>query len=792
MPLRKRRSFRSFVVHPLEGRVLLASHPITPLPAFNQPQGAPGTIESERFDTGGEGISYHDPAGAPTVQPANDAGGTSYLAATPGEWFNYTISAAASTTYSLGIRVASATSGGTIHIEVDGQNATGPITIQNTGGSQNWITLNAPSISITTGQHVLSLVVDSSAIPGQSVGNFNWMSVSDNPATSPRTQWWRDAQFGMFIHWGLYSQLAGHWNGQTTTGFGEWIMNDLHIPLDQYAQVANQFNPTQFSAAQWVQTAQSAGMKYIVMTSKHHDGFSMFDTSANNYNVIDATPWRQDPINQLSTAAHAAGLHFGAYYSILNWADHNASAAGINTYMQTMETQLKELVQNDHVDLLWFDGEWPDWWTDERGRELTEYIRNLNPSVIINNRVGKRLVTDGDYDTPEQTIPTSEPSGRLWESAMTLNDTWGYKDTDNNWKSAATIVNDLNQIKAGHGNMLLNVGPTGAGVIPAQAVQILAQVGVALGVNTNPGGGGGTTPTPNPTPIPTPTPTPIPTPIPTPPPTPSPTPVRSLVVSAGQKITYTDASGHGILVSMRGPGSAQFDFATTANADVSQITLTNTSAASALTIKGTTTIGGVTAGAPVGALLAPSADLTGNFNASGAVTRLQLRSATGSNTISAASIQSLQIRGDFSDTLQATTLGLLTVGGALSNASIRTTGSIGSVLVGSALASQLFAGVRSDLTTAPMTAADLATPTATMKSFAVKPHGTFSSTLIAAGMITKAFLGVVASDNGAAPSGLAATKVQAVSATVAGRKKSSRNLTATTVIAPNVTVNILS
>jgi alpha-L-fucosidase len=226
------------------------------------------------------------------------------------------------------------------------------------------------------------------------------LSPLDDPATSPRTQWWRDAQFGMFIHWGLYSQLAGHWNGQTTTGFGEWIMNDLHIPLDQYAQVANQFNPTQFNAQQWVQIAESAGMKYIVMTAKHHDGFSMFDTSVNHYNVVDATPWHQDPIAQVSAAAHAAGLHFGAYYSILNWADPNASAAGINTYMVTMETQLKELIQNDHVDLLWFDGEWPDWWTDQRGQELTAYLRNLDPAIIINNRVGKRLVTDGDYDTP--------------------------------------------------------------------------------------------------------------------------------------------------------------------------------------------------------------------------------------------------------------------------------------------------------------------------------------------------------------------------------------------------------
>jgi alpha-L-fucosidase len=260
-------------------------------------------------------------------------------------------------------------------------------------------------------------------------------------------------------------------------------MNDLNFPLAQYAQVANSFNPTLFNADQWVQIAKNAGMQYMVITSKHHDGFSMFPTSVNTYNIADATPFGRDPLAELSTAARAAGLHFGVYYSILNWADPNASAAGIGTYMQTMETQLRELVTHYDPGILWFDGEWPTWWTDEDGRELEEFIRNINPSIIINNRVGKRLSTDGDFDTPEQVIPAGASPGRLWETAMTLNDTWGYKDTDNDWKSPTTVIGNLADIVSKGGNFILNVGPTGQGIIPAPSVQILQTVGSWLSAN---------------------------------------------------------------------------------------------------------------------------------------------------------------------------------------------------------------------------------------------------------------------------------------------------------------------
>ena len=324
--------------------------PAVSTPYQNAPQGVPGTIEFENYDVGGEGVAYHDltPGNSGGVYRSDgvdlstttDAGGGYVVGSTePGEYLKYTVNVASSTTYTLGIRVASGNSGGTFHVNVDGVNATGSIKLGNTGGWQTFTTINVPNISIPAGKHVLTLVIDSAVDPTQGIGNFNWMSVADNPATSPRTQWWRDDKFGMFIHWGLYSQLAGHWNGETTPGLGEWIENDLNIPQAQYAQVAQQFDPTQFNAAQWVQIAKTAGMQYIVLTAKHHDGFSMFNTSVNNYNVVADTPWHQDPVALLSTAAHAAGLKFGAYYSILNWADPNASAAGIGTYMQTMKTQ---------------------------------------------------------------------------------------------------------------------------------------------------------------------------------------------------------------------------------------------------------------------------------------------------------------------------------------------------------------------------------------------------------------------------------------------------------------------
>jgi alpha-L-fucosidase len=327
-----------------------------------------------------------------------------------------------------------------------------------------------------------------------------------------RMRWWRDARFGMFIHWGLYAVPAGEFDGRRSKEIGEWIMSWANIPRARYEQFAARFNPVQFDAAEWVRIAKAAGMKYIVITSKHHDGFSMFDSQASPYDIVDATPYRRDPMRALADEANKQGLQFCFYYSIMDW--HHPSqyvdAAGKDptagdrqtkmregqkpAYISYMKAQLRELVTAYDPAVLWFDGEWVDWWTEEDGRDLYQYVRRLKPDVIINNRVGKGRQGmqgfnrqdreySGDFGTPEQQIPPSGLPGVDWESCMTMNDTWGYKFYDDNWKSTATIIRNLVDTSSKGGNYLLNVGPTAEGRIPQPSVDRLAAVGRWLAVN---------------------------------------------------------------------------------------------------------------------------------------------------------------------------------------------------------------------------------------------------------------------------------------------------------------------
>ncbi|MDB5357998.1 MAG: hypothetical protein JWN24_4451 [Phycisphaerales bacterium] len=490
------------VVERLESRTFLTSTPIA-LPGGS----APGTIEAENYDNGGEGVAYHDtqtvnPGGAYRhdgvgITATHDAGGGYYVGWThPTEWLQYTVNVAATTTYTLDVRLASI-NGGTFHFSSDGHAVTGAIKMPNTGGWENWTTVSVPGVNLTAGKHVIRLSFDTVANPTTGIGNINWFRFRDNPATSPRTAWWRAAKYGMFIHWGLYSQLAGHWGNQTTTGFGEWILHDLHIPLTAYeSQVPALFNTYAFNAQTWINTAKAAGMNYIVITAKHHDGFSMFNTKVNSYNIVQDTPQHMDPLAALSAACKAAGIHFGVYYSIMDW-NHpelatSATSAGaknpndpavINYINNQLKPQIRELITQYNPDVLWFDGEWVPWWNQEYGREIEEFARSLKPGIIINNRVGKRTSTDGDYDTPEQVIPTSASNGRLWETAMTLNDTWGYKDFDTDWKSPATVISNLSDVASKGGNLLLNIGPEGSGAFPPASVNILQQVGTWLNTN---------------------------------------------------------------------------------------------------------------------------------------------------------------------------------------------------------------------------------------------------------------------------------------------------------------------
>ena len=262
-----------------------------------------------------------------------------------------------------------------------------------------------------------------------------------------RMQWWRDARFGMFIHWGIYAVPAGIQDGKIVDAKhgSEWLQCDALLRRDQYEPYAKQFNPTRFDAAQWVRLAHDAGMKYIVITAKHHDGFSMYDTAVNNYNIVKATPFDRDPLKELSRECKRQGVHFGVYYSILDWhhpaQENDPKREGRNAYrfnrirpelkgayIANMKAQLKELIQDYHAEVLFFDGEWVPWWTQEDGRELLRYVRRLNPAIIVNNRIGKRKKEDGDYGTPEQRIPAAGLDYD-WETCMTLNGTWDTRAT---------------------------------------------------------------------------------------------------------------------------------------------------------------------------------------------------------------------------------------------------------------------------------------------------------------------------------------------------------------------------
>ncbi|HTE20562.1 MAG TPA: alpha-L-fucosidase, partial [Armatimonadota bacterium] len=305
----------------------------------------------------------------------------------------------------------------------------------------------------------------------------------DDPVTAQRTKWYRDAKYGMFIHWGLYAVPAGYYRGKPVAGLGEWIMDTAKIPVAEYETFAPRFNPVKFDAEEWVRVAKAAGMKYMVITSKHHDGFSLFNTGVNDYNIMEATPYRRDPMRELAAACKRAGIKFGFYYSIMDWHHPDANAARAASYIPQMKQQLGELIRQYDPAILWFDGEWVDWWDQAKGKELEAYLRAMKPNLVINNRIGKRTMTDGDFETPEQEIPRAALGKRLWETCMTLNDTWGFKRDDDKWKTAEDVLRKLADIAGKGGNFLLNVGPDAEGVIPAPSVQILQEAGRWLAAN---------------------------------------------------------------------------------------------------------------------------------------------------------------------------------------------------------------------------------------------------------------------------------------------------------------------
>ncbi|MCX7818751.1 MAG: alpha-L-fucosidase [Kiritimatiellae bacterium] len=323
----------------------------------------------------------------------------------------------------------------------------------------------------------------------------------ESPAErAARMAWFNEARFGMFIHWGLYSIPAGEWNGREIPGIGEWIMHHAKIPLAEYRQLVQQFNPVQYDPAEWVRIAKRAGMRYIVITSKHHDGFCLWDSKETDYDVA-STPYQRDLLRPLAEAARAAGLRMCFYYSIMDWQhpnydplpawdkDRPGHRPDMDAYVRYMKAQLRELVEGmGPLGILWFDGEWEATWTHERGVDLYNYVRSLQPSIIVNNRVDKGrkgmagMTAEGefagDYGTPEQEVPSRGfPEGVYWESCMTINDTWGYKKNDHNWKSTTQLIRTLVDVASKGGNLLLNVGPKADGTFPLEIVERLDAIG---------------------------------------------------------------------------------------------------------------------------------------------------------------------------------------------------------------------------------------------------------------------------------------------------------------------------
>lgn len=307
-----------------------------------------------------------------------------------------------------------------------------------------------------------------------------------------RMKWWREARFGMFIHWGVYSVPAGTYHDKRIGGIGEWIMHSARIPCAEYQGFARQFNPVKYNADDWVRMAKDAGMRYIVITSKHHDGFALFRTKASRWNVVDATPYGKDLLKPLSEACAKHGLKLGFYYSqAQDWNNPGGAAAGghwdkaqdgsMDEYIRNVAVpQVKEILSNyGQLAVLWWDT--PVDMTKERADMLLPLLR-LRPGIVHNNRLGGGY--DGDTETPEQFVPpTGYPGGRDWETCMTMNDTWGYKSYDDNWKSTETLVRNLVDIASKGGNYLLNIGPTSEGLFPQASVERLRQIGRWMKVN---------------------------------------------------------------------------------------------------------------------------------------------------------------------------------------------------------------------------------------------------------------------------------------------------------------------
>jgi alpha-L-fucosidase len=321
-----------------------------------------------------------------------------------------------------------------------------------------------------------------------------------DPAREQRIQWWREARFGMFIHWGLYAIPGGTWKDKVRdSGYSEWIMFDEKIPAREYEQLAAKFNPVKFDAKQWAAIAKNAGMRYMVLTAKHHDGFSMFDSQHTPYDIADATPFKRDITRELADACRDGGIRFGCYYSVdrdwyrpqgpgnrykqsNTWDHPDSKQEDFDRYFTGFaKPQVEEILTKYKPDVLWFDG--IDMKSDAQALDLYRTIRRLRPECVINSRI-KGCVPPKtmppplcDYLSSGDNEILKDNIGFEWENPGSMNTSYGFNANDHKWHSAAEIVSKLVQIVSKGGNYLLNVGPTPEGTIPRPCIERLAEVG---------------------------------------------------------------------------------------------------------------------------------------------------------------------------------------------------------------------------------------------------------------------------------------------------------------------------
>jgi alpha-L-fucosidase len=320
---------------------------------------------------------------------------------------------------------------------------------------------------VGTGASLLTLATSAKTGAAPAQPQAQKSSDAEDADRARRMRWWHEARFGMFIHWGLYSVLGRH----------EWVMENEGIPVSDYEPLAKRFQPQPNAARAWTKLAKQAGQKYMVMTSKHHEGFCNFDTKLTNYCAPKQGPGR-DLVREYVEAARAEGLRFGFYYSLMDWHHPDGARCATNEdarkrFVDYTHGLIRELLTNyGKVDVLWYDVSWP---LDARGWEserMNRMVFDLQPDIIVNNR----NALPGDFSTPEQKIVADQP-GRAWESCMTLNESWGYHQADDAWKTPKTVVRNLVSCAHDAGNYLLNIGPKPDGSIPEESVRVLQEVG---------------------------------------------------------------------------------------------------------------------------------------------------------------------------------------------------------------------------------------------------------------------------------------------------------------------------